>query len=324
MKFARLLIAAAVLAGLGGLLYWSNRNEAAKASKPDSKAAPKILDLRETDVKKIEIQHHDGETTVLQRDGSGKWSISAPQPLTADQSAVSAFTTAASTLSSDRVVDENASNLASYGLDPPKIGITLTMADGKTHMLRIGEDTPTEGDAYAMLDGGAAVGSDLDVIDGIAPISPSDGSLGATIGLSSTVDIDNSETIFSGAGRIAVLTTQALNIIDPVTGFVDVEPVPSIPRPNACDQSFGNGVLERQNGNDALLFVPDDGRTISRYDVKTGAHEVVIDFPPGDGACAVSVDKADSLFVVAATNNPPLATSDFGAEQIIGCPATLQ
>ena len=27
------------------------------------------------------------------------------------------------------------------------------MADGKTHVLRIGEDTPTEGDAYAMLDG---------------------------------------------------------------------------------------------------------------------------------------------------------------------------
>ena len=27
------------------------------------------------------------------------------------------------------------------------------MADGKTHVLRIGEDTPTEGNAYAMLDG---------------------------------------------------------------------------------------------------------------------------------------------------------------------------
>ena len=50
-------------------------------------------------------------------------------------------------------MDENASNLPSYGLDPARIGITLTMADGKTHVLRIGEDTPTEGDTYAMLDG---------------------------------------------------------------------------------------------------------------------------------------------------------------------------
>jgi uncharacterized protein DUF4340 len=153
MKFARLLIAAAILAGLGGLLYWSNRSEEAKAGKPDPKAAPKILDLKETEIKQIEIRHRDGETTVLSRDGSGKWSITAPQPLTADQSAVGAVATAVSTLSSDRVVDENASNLPSYGLDPAHIGITLTMTDGKTRVLRIGEDTPTEGDTYAMLDG---------------------------------------------------------------------------------------------------------------------------------------------------------------------------
>jgi hypothetical protein len=153
MKFARLLIAAAVLAGLGGLVYWSNRSEAAKAAKGDPKAAPKILDLKENEIKQIEIRHRDGETTVVKRDGSGKWSITAPQPMAADQSAVGAITTAAATLSSDRVVDENASNLSSYGLEPPRIGITLTMADGKTHVLRIGEDTPTDGGAYAMLDG---------------------------------------------------------------------------------------------------------------------------------------------------------------------------
>ena len=153
MKFARLLIAAAVLAGLGGLLYWSNRSEEAKAGKPDPKAAPKILDLKEAEIKQIEIRHRDGETTVVQRDGSGKWSISAPQPLAADQSAAGAVATAASTLSSDRVVDENANNPSSYGLDPALLGITLTMADGKTHVLRIGEDTPTAGGSYAMLDG---------------------------------------------------------------------------------------------------------------------------------------------------------------------------
>ena len=153
MKFARLLIAAVVLAGLGGLLYWSNRSEEAKAGKPDPKAAPKILDLKEGDIKKIEIRHRDGETTVVSRNDSGKWSITAPLPLAADQSAVSSLTTAAAVLSSDRVVDENAGNLPSYGLDPARIGITLTVADGKTRILRIGEDTPTEGDSYAMLDG---------------------------------------------------------------------------------------------------------------------------------------------------------------------------
>jgi len=153
MKFARLLIAAAVLAGLGGLVYWSNRSEEAKAGKPDPKAAPKILELKEADIKQIEIRHREGETTVVKKDDSGKWSITAPQPLAADQTAVGAITSAVTNLSSDRLVDENASNLPSYGLDPPRIGVTFTMADGKTHVLRIGEDTPVEGNTYAMLDG---------------------------------------------------------------------------------------------------------------------------------------------------------------------------
>jgi hypothetical protein len=153
MKFARLLIAAAVLAGLGGLVWWSNRSEAAKVGKADPKAAPKILELKEGDIRQIEIRHRDGETTVVKKDGAGKWSITAPQPLAADQTAVGAVTSAVTSLSSDRIVDENASNLPSYGLDPPRIGVTFTMADGKTHTLRIGEDTPTEGDTYAMLDG---------------------------------------------------------------------------------------------------------------------------------------------------------------------------
>src|SRR6266566_597905 len=123
MKVARLLIAAMVLAGLGGLVWWSNKSEAAKASKPDPKAAPKILELKDADIKQIEIRHHEGETTVVKKDGNGKWSITAPQPLAADQSAVGAITSAVTSLSSDRVVDENAANLPSYGLDPARVAV---------------------------------------------------------------------------------------------------------------------------------------------------------------------------------------------------------
>jgi hypothetical protein len=153
MKVARLLIAALVLAGLGGLVWWSNKSEAAKASKPDAKAAPKILELKDADIKQIEIVHHEGETTVVKKDASGKWSITAPQALAADQTAVGALTSAVTSLSSDRVVDENAASLSSYGLDPARVAVTFTMADGKTHTVRIGEDTPTEGNTYAMVDG---------------------------------------------------------------------------------------------------------------------------------------------------------------------------
>ena len=50
MNLGRLLIAAVVLAGLAGAVWWSNKSEAAKASKPDPKAAPKILELKDADI----------------------------------------------------------------------------------------------------------------------------------------------------------------------------------------------------------------------------------------------------------------------------------
>ena len=46
MKLGRLLIAAVVLAGLGGALWWSNREEKVKAEK-GSDTAPKVLALKE-------------------------------------------------------------------------------------------------------------------------------------------------------------------------------------------------------------------------------------------------------------------------------------
>jgi hypothetical protein len=153
MKFARLLIATAVLAALGGVVWYSNKQEAAKVDKPDPKASPKILELREADINGIEIQHKGGETTVLKKDDSNKWSISAPKPLAADQAAVASITSSTSNLASDRVVDANVSDLASYGLEPALIGVKFTMANGSSHTLRIGEDTPTGGNSYVKVDG---------------------------------------------------------------------------------------------------------------------------------------------------------------------------
>jgi hypothetical protein len=153
MKLARLLIAAAVLAALGGAVWYSNKQEASKADKPDPKASPKILQLKEADIKGIEIQHKGGETTVLKKDDSGKWSITAPKPLAADQAAVASITASTGSLASDRMIDANVTDLGSYGLEPPQIGVTFTMANGSATKLRIGEDTPAGSNAYAKVDG---------------------------------------------------------------------------------------------------------------------------------------------------------------------------
>lgn len=153
MKLTRLLIAAVVMLGLGGLVLWSNKSEKAKegASSPDT---PKILELKDADIRQIEIIHRGGEDTVVKKDSAGKWAITAPKPMAADSSSVSSLTAAVSSLNADRVVDPNATDLATYGLDSPAlITAKFTMADGKTHTLMVGEDTPAGMESYAKLEG---------------------------------------------------------------------------------------------------------------------------------------------------------------------------
>lgn len=152
MKWNRLLIALAALAVMGGLVWWSNKQEQAKIDKP-ADTSTRILSLKEDSVRSIEIVSQGGVATVLKKDDSGKWSITAPAPLAADPSAISVLLSAASNLLADRIVDENVTDLASYGLSPAKVTVTLGLADGSQKKLLIGEENPTGNSVYAKVEG---------------------------------------------------------------------------------------------------------------------------------------------------------------------------
>jgi hypothetical protein len=152
VKFTRLLIAAAVLAALGGVMWWSNRTEAAKEGKTTD-TSPKILKLKEESIQQVDIKPRDGETTTVKKNADRSWSIVAPKAMKADDASVASITAAVSNLSADRIVDEHASDLPSYGLDPAVVTLTFTDASGKATVLKFGEDTPTGSDSYAMTDG---------------------------------------------------------------------------------------------------------------------------------------------------------------------------
>jgi len=153
VKPGRLLIAALLLAGMGGALWWSNKSEAAKAAKPPADTSPKILSLKEDDIRQIEIKKRDGTDTIVRKDDAGKWSITSPQPLGADQASANAVASAAASISAERVVDEHPADVASYGLAPAADEVTFTMKDGTTKKLLIGDSTPAGSNVYAMAAG---------------------------------------------------------------------------------------------------------------------------------------------------------------------------
>jgi hypothetical protein len=154
MKSRGLMIATVVLAALAGALYWSNHHKpAGDAAKISADATPKILSLHEGDIASIVIKKKDGEEVALAKDGAGKWEITGPKRAAADQDAVSSMLSTLSSLSSDRLIEEKASNLGQYGLSEPTLQVSVTGKGAKTQELLVGDDTPTGGGAYANLEG---------------------------------------------------------------------------------------------------------------------------------------------------------------------------
>jgi hypothetical protein len=151
MRPRGLLVALVLLAALAGGLYYSNKQKAAEAAKPPADTPPKILALSEGDITKVVLKKGAYETD-LQRTG-GKWQITAPMPYAADQDTASQLVASAANVSSDRVVEDKASNLSPYGLNSPILELDITGKGGKISKFKIGDDTPTNSGSYAMLEG---------------------------------------------------------------------------------------------------------------------------------------------------------------------------
>lgn len=155
MKGYGLLVAAASLAALSGVLYWSNhRKPKVEADvKVSADTPPKILDLKQDDIARINITKKGSDEVQLSKDSSGKWQIVAPKPYRAEQDTVSSMISAVSSLSSDRLLEEKGSNLVQYGLNPPEFEVDVVGKDNASHTLLLGDEAPAGNDTYAALAG---------------------------------------------------------------------------------------------------------------------------------------------------------------------------
>lgn len=154
MKFRGLAIAALVLAILGGVLYWSNHRKSAEDNaKLSTNTSPAILKLSASAVSQLTFKKKNAEPVTLAKANDGKWQITEPKTLTADQDAVSGVLSSLSSLNSDRVVEDQATDIKQYGLDQPSLELDITEQDHKSQKLLIGDETPTGGSVYAMVAG---------------------------------------------------------------------------------------------------------------------------------------------------------------------------
>jgi hypothetical protein len=153
MRLRGLLVGALALVALAAGLYFSNKQKSAEAAKPPTDGPPKILALPDGDVTKIALKKVEADEIVLEKNAAGKWQITFPKPYGADQDAASQLASAVGTVNSDHLIEDKASDLASYGLKAPNFEIAITTKKGAVKKLRIGDDAPANGGTYVALEG---------------------------------------------------------------------------------------------------------------------------------------------------------------------------
>ena len=149
MKVRGLLVAVAALVVLAGAVYWSNKREKAKEGQPAADAPPSILKLDKDNIAKVEIRPKGANPVVIEKGTDGKWKLTAPEALQADQDAVGGVINTLSSLDSDLLVAEKTDNLATFGLDAPQLEVDVTLKGGATKKLLIGDGTPTGSNFFA-------------------------------------------------------------------------------------------------------------------------------------------------------------------------------
>lgn len=154
MKIRGLIVASLVFFILAGILYWSDHHKPAEnAATASADTPPAILKLDASAITRLDLEKKDTKPIVLAKAGSGEWKITEPQPLGADQTVVSGIVSTLSSLNSQRLVEDKATDWKPYGLDQPAFQLDIAEKDNKTQKLLIGDDTPTGGAVYAMLAG---------------------------------------------------------------------------------------------------------------------------------------------------------------------------
>jgi hypothetical protein len=142
------LVMVLVLAGLVGYIYFVD----SKRDPSGTTAKEKLFASLEADaIEEIQVKSADGETTRLQKT-DGTWQLVEPVTAAADTNEITTIASSLAGLEIQRVVDEKATDLKQYGLEPARVEVAFRpKGEKELKRVQIGEKTPTGTDLYARL-----------------------------------------------------------------------------------------------------------------------------------------------------------------------------
>ena len=146
MRFKGTAALAAVFIGIV-FYYFLIDLPSEKRKKEEKDRSEKVILFDPENVKAISFIK--GEISIkLKRLGIDEWQMTAPVNANGDAPAVSAFLSFLNNLNFTRVVEESPKDLTPFGLDTPDLKIILSMNNGETKGVRVGDDHPMGNKVY--------------------------------------------------------------------------------------------------------------------------------------------------------------------------------
>jgi Domain of unknown function (DUF4340) len=144
-----------VLLGLVGYIYFYEMKRPAATETAEQKQ--KVFAVETATIEELEVKAASGERTVLKKAGDA-WRIVEPLEAKADEGEATGIVTNLASLDIQRVVDEKATDLAQYGLAPPRVEVGFKKAgQAEASRLLLGDTNATGGELYAKLPGSPRV-----------------------------------------------------------------------------------------------------------------------------------------------------------------------
>ena len=117
----------------------------------------KVFAVETATIEELEVKAASGERTVLKKTGDA-WRIVEPIQAKADEGEATGIVTNLASLDIQRVVDEKATDLAQFGLAPPRVEVGFKKAgQAEASRLLLGDTNATGGELYAKLPGSPRV-----------------------------------------------------------------------------------------------------------------------------------------------------------------------
>jgi hypothetical protein len=149
MRFRNNIILLIILAALGGYVYYTEfRNKDEERKLEDAKR--KVFQFEGKDVSEIKITQ-DGKTIAGVRKNEKDWSIAEPPGLEADSGEWETLASHIAGLEKERVVNENATDLAPFGLAAPLVQLSVKRMDGQSVDILLGDENPKKTLRYAKI-----------------------------------------------------------------------------------------------------------------------------------------------------------------------------